>query len=264
MRGADLADYDRNPASPTVAAYTEGLLSMVAEDCRRKPLSTESGWDGVVNFEAQLCGMSWRIVPTQGGPPWRTMFKAIYDPAAWEVFPVAQYIAHDKVAMIHHDLGQFVTNRETLAWTLGLGYSLSYRAAGVAGKPRPAAVAAVARPAAKIGLPPLRGQTAVGLLQRSRRHPRRPTTTAYSRPLRFPDVVANLRPRPRSCARRNLLPGVFTSKGRGWWPATCKPRNEPTSAMKARDLSPREMPPRPKRLDLRPFPSRCSWCCRPR
>jgi hypothetical protein len=100
---------------------------MVAEDCRRKPLSTESGWDGVVNFEAQLCGMSWRIVSTQGGPPWRSMMKTTYDPAVWEVFPVAQYIAHDKVVMIHHDLGQFVTNRETLAWTLGLGYALSDR-----------------------------------------------------------------------------------------------------------------------------------------
>ena len=42
-------------------------------------------------------------------------------------FPLAQYIAHDKTAMLHHDLGQFVTNREVLAWTLGLGYSLSYR-----------------------------------------------------------------------------------------------------------------------------------------
>ena len=29
--------------------------------------------------------------------------------------------------MIHHDLGQFVTNRQVLAWTLGLGFSMSYR-----------------------------------------------------------------------------------------------------------------------------------------
>lgn len=119
--------YDTNPASPTVWAYSEGLLSMVAEDCRRKPLSTESGWDGVVNFESQLCGMSWSLVPTEGGPAWRQLMKNHYAPATWEVFPVAQYIAHDKAAMLHHDLGQFVTNRETLAWTLGLGFSLSYR-----------------------------------------------------------------------------------------------------------------------------------------
>jgi len=29
--------------------------------------------------------------------------------------------------MVHHDLGQFVTDDEVLAWTLGLGYGLSYR-----------------------------------------------------------------------------------------------------------------------------------------
>ena len=28
--------------------------------------------------------------------------------------------------MVHHDLGQFVTDDEVLAWTLGLGYGLSY------------------------------------------------------------------------------------------------------------------------------------------
>jgi hypothetical protein len=125
--GARGWQYDTNPASPTVAAYTEGLLSMVAEDCRRKPLSTESGWDGVVNFESQLCGMSWALVPTEGAPTWRQLLKSRYALATWEIFPVAQYIAHDKTAMLHHDLGQFVTNRPTLAWTLGLGFSLSYR-----------------------------------------------------------------------------------------------------------------------------------------
>lgn len=119
--------YDANRASPAMGAYTEGLLSMNAEDCARKPLSTESGWDGVVNFQVQLCGMTWGIVPTEGGPVWRRLMKEECDPAAWEIFPVAQYIAHDKTAMVHHDLGQFVTNRQTLAWTLGLGYGLSAR-----------------------------------------------------------------------------------------------------------------------------------------
>jgi hypothetical protein len=35
---------------------------------------------------------------------------------------------HDKAIFMHHDLGQFVTNDQILSWTLGLGYSLSYRA----------------------------------------------------------------------------------------------------------------------------------------
>jgi hypothetical protein len=215
--GARTWHYDRNPQSPTVAAYTEGLLSMVAEDCRRKPLSTESGWDGVVNFESQLCGMSWRIVPTEGGPPWRTMFKSIYDPAAWEVFPVAQYIAHDKVAMIHHDLGQFVTNRETLAWTLGLGYSLSYRASA----------SSLESPGPRQWLLWLdrlqksvcRRYVGEPLLDFS--HDRGPGPAADDDGLlraRYASlgVVANLSPRPREVGEAKLAPWGFYSQGPGW------------------------------------------------
>ena len=125
--GARGWQYDTNPASPTPYAYSDGLISMVAEDCRTKPLSTESGWDRVVNYESQLCGMSWQIVPTEGGPSWRRLMKEEIPPDLWTVFPLAQYLAHDKCAMLYHDLGQFVTTREVLAWTLGLGFSMSYR-----------------------------------------------------------------------------------------------------------------------------------------
>ena len=44
--------------------FIRGRVSQVAEDSRRVPLSTESGWDRVVNYESQLCGLSWGIVPT--------------------------------------------------------------------------------------------------------------------------------------------------------------------------------------------------------
>jgi len=125
--GARSWQYDMNPASPAPFAYTEGLVSMVAEDCGKKPLSTENGWDRVANFESQLCGMTWSIVPTKDAPTWRTFLKDRFPPQTWEIFPLAQYIAHDKTAMVHHDLGQFVTDDEVLAWTLGLGYGMSYR-----------------------------------------------------------------------------------------------------------------------------------------
>jgi len=125
--GARGWQYDTNPASPTPFAYSEGLVSMVAEDSRTKPLSTENGWDRIVNYESQLCGMTWSIVPTANPPTWRTFLKERFGPQTWEIFPLAQYIAHDKTALVHHDLGQFVTNDEVLAWTLGLGYCMSYR-----------------------------------------------------------------------------------------------------------------------------------------
>jgi len=125
--GARDWQYDTNPASPTPFAYSEGIVSMVAEDSRTKPLSTENGWDRIVNYESQLCGMTWSIVPTKSAPAWRTFLKERFAPQTWEIFPLAQYIAHDKTAMVHHDLGQFVTDDEVLAWTLGLGYCMSYR-----------------------------------------------------------------------------------------------------------------------------------------
>ena len=125
--GARSWQYDMNPASPTPFAYSDGLISMVAEDSQKKPLATENGWDRVANYEAQLCGMTWSIVPTENAPTWRTFLKDRFPPQTWEIFPLAQYLAHDKTALVHHDLGQFVTNDEVLAWTLGLGYGLSYR-----------------------------------------------------------------------------------------------------------------------------------------
>lgn len=125
--GARTWQYDANPASPTPYAYADGLISMVAEDSQTKPLSTENGWDRIVNYEAQLCGMSWSLVPTENAPAWRTLLDDRFSPATWDIFPLAQYIAHDKTVMVHHDLGQFVTDDQVLAWTLGLGYCLSDR-----------------------------------------------------------------------------------------------------------------------------------------
>lgn len=125
--GARTWVYDTNPASPSPLAYTEGLISMVEEDSAIVPLSTESGWDRILAFESQFCGMTWRVVPTEGGPEWVRPFSDDYPPSAFRPFPLAQALGHESVAMIHHDLGQFVTNDEVLAWTVGLGYGLSYR-----------------------------------------------------------------------------------------------------------------------------------------
>ncbi|MCL6476382.1 MAG: DUF6259 domain-containing protein [Firmicutes bacterium] len=124
--------YDTNPVSPSPYAYTEGLLSMVAEDSAVVPLSTESGWDQVAEYESQLCGMAWSLIPTEYAPDWRTLLREQFPPHAWEVFPLAQFLAHDKAAMVMHDLGQFVTNREVLAWVLGLGFGISARVSATA------------------------------------------------------------------------------------------------------------------------------------
>jgi len=130
--------YDLNPASPTPAAYTEGLLAQVMEDAARIPLSTEAGWDRTANCEAQLCGLSFQLVPTEHAPDYLQLLKHVYPPQTWDIFPLAQYIAHDKAALLYHDLGQFVTNPELVAWTLGLGFGMSFRLSGHAlDEPKP-------------------------------------------------------------------------------------------------------------------------------
>ena len=118
--------YDTNPASPSPTAYSEGMIAMNDEDSRTVPLGTENGWDRVANYQTLLCGMSWAIVPTENAPFYVRPFKDNYPPNTWEIFPLAQAVAHDKAVFLHHDLGQFVTNDQVLTWSLGLGYSLSY------------------------------------------------------------------------------------------------------------------------------------------
>ncbi len=111
-------------ASPTPNAYIEGLLSQADEDARVRPLGTEDGYDRVLNDEVQLCGFTFALVPG-GNPSWARLFKSRYPAGTWEIFPVAQVLAHDKTALLHHDLGKFVSDRRTLSWTLGLGFAMS-------------------------------------------------------------------------------------------------------------------------------------------
>ncbi|MGO9206440.1 MAG: hypothetical protein ACLQBX_09705 [Candidatus Limnocylindrales bacterium] len=122
--GARTWVYDRNPASPTPYAYAEGLLSQADEDARVRPLATEDGYDRVLNAEVQLCGFTFALVPGLN-PSWARSFKSRYPATTWEIFPVAQVLAHEKAAMLHHDLGKFVSDRVTLSWTLGLGFAMS-------------------------------------------------------------------------------------------------------------------------------------------
>lgn len=118
--------YDMNPASPTPYAYTQGWVNIIKETSRYVPLATEGGWDGVMNYESLFCGITWSLLPSDWRPAWVALYREQYPPNAWHFYPLAIFLAHDKVGFYHHDLGQFVTNNETLTWTLLLGYGLSY------------------------------------------------------------------------------------------------------------------------------------------
>jgi hypothetical protein len=125
--GARTWVYDTNPAAPGAASYAEGILAMNEEDSRVVPLATECGWDHVANEQTMLCGLTWGIVPTDHGPNWLRPFKETIPADTWAIDPLALRLMHDKVIFLHHDLGQFVTNERMLAWSLALGYGMSYR-----------------------------------------------------------------------------------------------------------------------------------------
>jgi hypothetical protein len=125
--GARSPRFDFNAASPVPHAYMAGLLAQAQEDSQIVPLSTENGWDHLANWESQFCGFTFSTVPTENAPEWRTFMRDRFPRDSFEFFPLAQAMAHDKLAFAHHDLGQFVTNREVLAWTLALGFNMSCR-----------------------------------------------------------------------------------------------------------------------------------------
>nr|MDQ2687419.1 alpha-amylase family protein [Armatimonadota bacterium] len=123
--GARSPQYDFNPASPTPDAYTEGMIGIARRDSQRLPLGTENGFDGILNWETQFCGLAWGLVPTEGRPDWAALWRNQYPADTWRFAPLALWLGHDKALFVMHDLGQFVTNRETLAWVMALGYQIS-------------------------------------------------------------------------------------------------------------------------------------------
>ena len=124
--GARSWQYDLNTNSPSATAYVHGLAAIAAEDSTKLPVSTENGFDRLINFHSQFCGLAWGLVPTPGAPVWRRFLTDRYDPATWSIFPLAQYLAHDKVAFTYNNLGAPVANDEVVAWTMGLGYGMTY------------------------------------------------------------------------------------------------------------------------------------------
>lgn len=135
--GARGPKYDLNPAEPTPYAYTEGMLAIARHDSQYVPLSTERGWDRLIDYEVQFCGVSFAMVPKRGRRLWTPNFWETFADGEWACSPLALYMAHDKVAFALHDLGHFIDDERALAMALPLGHQLSL-ALGV-GTPRSSA-----------------------------------------------------------------------------------------------------------------------------
>ncbi len=119
--------YDLNSASPTPTGYIQGVLNQVKEDSKLIPLSTEGGFDQIVNSQTLLFGLSFKLVPSENEKSEHILFKDQFPSSTFRIYPLVQKLSHDKAILLLHNLGQFAGNAETLAWTLALGFSLSFR-----------------------------------------------------------------------------------------------------------------------------------------
>jgi hypothetical protein len=228
--GARTWQYDFNTSSPTPYAYMAGTIARAGEDSALMPVSTENGYDRLANYEAQFCGLAWGLVPTPNAPSWRRFLRDRYAPWTWSMFPVAQYIAHDKVLMNYNDLSASVATHEVIAWTLGLGYGTTYRleapdlnnvsdppVAAVGGPRAEVRHRALRRPGHQLLQPQLGHQRA----EPGQRGHRRQATALSAWP-----ATSRPSPSPRTAGR---LPGYgYVARPPAWWPATSFRRAGPT------------------------------------
>jgi hypothetical protein len=129
--------WDTNPAAGVPHAYIQNLINVAKEDSHLVPVSTEDGFDRLIDHEVQFCGLTWRLDPDSGRSDIRS-YASVYKDAQndstyrcsgrkWEVSPFALYFAHDKVAFTHHDLSQTIDTKAQLSFSLALGYMMIYR-----------------------------------------------------------------------------------------------------------------------------------------
>ncbi len=125
--GARRWRYDFNSAAPVPFAYTEGILSLMQDDAQTALLATAGGWDRIIDQVIALQGLGEGLMRTGGSACTASLLRTL-PPRTWEIFPLAQALAHGRVVMTARPSGSAEPDRIRLAWALGLGYGLSRRA----------------------------------------------------------------------------------------------------------------------------------------
>lgn len=119
--------WDFNPASPSPAAHSEGMLSMVQEHARSLPIAAEDGWDHLAEYNTALMGCTWRLVPMTPDQMQLPLFKEGFPADTWTIEPVSLRLFHDKCLFYMHNLGLSVRHPREAVWMLALGFQMSLR-----------------------------------------------------------------------------------------------------------------------------------------
>ena len=114
--------FDLNPASPHPAGYCEGLIHHACDVGQLLPVITERGYDHLTRHVIGFSGVELGLACTQFMKGWDWDHR--YGEGAWQMYPLAEYLAHDLAFFYHHNLGQFVMDRWDLGWCLARGTHL--------------------------------------------------------------------------------------------------------------------------------------------
>jgi hypothetical protein len=112
---------DFNPSAQSPLAYDDGWLALLAPAAGRC-LMVEDGWDRLASVSAGFLGGALLMEREFREPDLH------YGVGAWEPYPLALWLLHDKVLLYQHDLyeGTMTSDPETLAWNLAFGFMLSF------------------------------------------------------------------------------------------------------------------------------------------
>lgn len=122
---------DYNPAAPNTLSYSQGWLEFVARHADRS-LMTEDGWDRLAAWMVGFCG-SPLTATTSFGPGTPRYGEGgsgnrVLGPGAWDPYPLAGWLLHDKVLTYQHNLEKVATATalQAITWNLAFGNMMSY------------------------------------------------------------------------------------------------------------------------------------------
>lgn len=114
--------YAYNKDMPSPLAYSQGMINTAKRNSKKISLFTEEGFDRLIPYELGFCNMS----AANHLPP-DDYFNIRFGDNNWQYFPLALYMAHDKIAFYQHNLAHevFADTREKISWNMVFGHSLN-------------------------------------------------------------------------------------------------------------------------------------------